>query len=264
MAHYIELGPLDLCLAVGLIVIALIISVLLQLGLVRSLALAATRCMLQLGAIGLVLKKIFEINDSLVVVGWLLVMLIFASREAVRRSKVHYTGINMDALATMTVSSLVAGVIVTQMVIRVSPWYDPQYLIPIFGMVFGNSLNGICLCLDRFTEYLKSRRHEVELLISFGATRTETTRDGARQAVRTGMIPIINNMSVAGIVSLPGMMTGQIVAGVSPVQAVVYQIVIMFMIAAANAVGSMLIATLAARRLVSNLGLNLPGNGDRG
>jgi len=148
------------------------------------------------------------------------------------------------------------------MIIKVAPWYDPQYLIPIFGMVFGNSLNGICLCLDRFTEYLRSRRQEVELLISFGATRAETTRDGARQAVRTGMIPIINNMTVAGIVSLPGMMTGQIVAGVSPVQAVAYQIVIMFMIAAANAVGSMSIATLAARRLVSNLGLNLPEDRD--
>ncbi len=258
MAHYIELTPFDLFLAVGLIIIAAAISVALKLGITRSLFMASARCMLQLGAMGLILKKIFQINTPLLVLGWLMIMLVFAGREAVRRSKTKYKGINLDALATMTVSSLVAGGLVTQMVIKVSPWYDPQYLIPIFGMVFGNSLNGICLCLDRLTEYVRSRGREIELMLAFGATRSEAMRRGARQAVRTGMIPIINNMTVAGIVSLPGMMTGQIVAGASPMQAVAYQIVIMFMIAAANALGSMSIATLAGRRLVSNYGLQLP------
>ncbi len=254
-AHYISLTPFDLLLAIGLIVIAAAISTALKLGLTRSLGLAALRCMLQLGAMGLILKKIFQINTPLLVMAWLLIMLLFAGREAVRRSKTKYSGINLDALVTMTVSSLVAGGLVTQMVLRVHPWYDPQYVIPIFGMVFGNSLNGICLCLDRLTEYVKSRGMEIELMLTFGATRAEAVREGARQAVRTGMIPIINNMTVAGIVSLPGMMTGQIVAGASPMQAVAYQIVIMFMIAAANALGSMSIATLAGRRLVTDFGL---------
>ncbi len=259
MAHYIELTPVDLLVAIGLIVIAASISIVLKLGLTRSLSIASARCMLQLGAMGLILKKIFQINTPLLVLGWLLIMLVFAGREAVRRSKTRYRWINLDTLLTMTVSSIVAGGIVTQMVIKIHPWYDPQYLIPIFGMVFGNSLNGICLCLDRLTEYVRSRGREIELMLTFGATRAEAIRNGARQAVRTGMIPIINNMTVAGIVSLPGMMTGQIVAGASPMQAVSYQIVIMFMIAAANAIGSMSIATLAGRRLVSSHGLNLPG-----
>ncbi len=257
MGHYIELSAFDLFLAVGLIVIASVISVSLRLGLTRSLVVAASRCMLQLGAIGIVLKKIFQINSPILVMGWLAIMLVMAAREAVRRSKSKYRGINMDALSTMTFTSLVVGLLVTQVVIKVRPWYDPQYVIPIFGMIFGNSLNGICLCLDRFLEYLRSRRQEVELRLCFGATRQEAVIEGARQAVRTGMIPIINNMTVAGIVSLPGMMTGQIVAGASPVQAVAYQIVIMFMIAASNALGAMLLATLAARRLISNYGIEL-------
>ncbi len=257
MEHYIELSGFDLFLAIGLVVIASAISLFLHLGLTRSLAVAAARCMLQLGAIGLVLKKIFQVNSPYLVVGWLGVMLIMASREAVRRSRNKYSGINLDALLTMTFTSLVVGLLVTQMVIKVRPWYDPQYVIPIFGMIFGNSLNGICLCLDRFLEYLRSRRQEVELRLCFGATRQEAVIEGARQAIRTGMIPIINNMTVAGIVSLPGMMTGQIVAGASPVQAVAYQIVIMFMIAASNALGAMLLSTLAARRLVSNHGIEL-------
>ncbi len=263
MAHSIQLTPFDLFLAIGLIVIAVIISTTLRLGLTKSLALASTRCMLQLGAMGLILKKIFQINTPLLVSGWLLIMLLFAGREAVRRSKTKYRGINLDALFTMTVSSMVAGGLATQMVIKVDPWYNPQYLIPIFGMVFGNSLNGICLGLDRLTEYVRSRGREIELRLAFGATRAEAIRDGARQAVRTGMIPIINNMTVAGIVSLPGMMTGQIVAGASPMQAVAYQIVIMFMIAASNALGSMSIATLAGRRLVTDYGLQLPAKKNR-
>jgi len=189
--------------------------------------------------------------------GWLVIMLLFVEREAVRRSKTKYRGINLDALFTMTVSSMIAGGLVIRMVTKAHPWYDPQYLIPILGMVFDNSLNGICLGLDRLTEYVRSRRSEIELMLAFGATRTEAIRDGARQAVRTGMIPIINNMTVAGIVSLPGMMTGQIVAGASPMQAVAYQIVIMFMIAAANALGSISIATLAGKKLVTDYGVQL-------
>ena len=96
-----------------------------------------------------------------------------------------------------------------------------------------------------------TRRHEVELRLVFGATRSEALREPIRAAVRTGMIPVTNIMAAAGIVALPGMMTGQILAGAPPMQAVTYQIVIMFTLAAANAMGSMLIATAAARRLVA-------------
>ncbi len=255
MGHYIELNAFDLFWATGLIVIASLISIGLRLGITKSLFLAATRCVLQLGAIGLILKKIFQIRSPYLVLAWLIIMLFFAAKEAVRRSKNKYKGISQDAFLTMSVSSLISGVLVTQIVIKISPWYDPQYLIPIFGMIFGNSLNGICLCLDKLLEYIRTRTKEIEVRLAFGATRKEAILPGARDAVRTGLIPIINNMSVAGLVSLPGMMTGQIVAGASPLQAVCYQIVIMFMIAAANAIGSMAIATVASRRLVSEYGL---------
>ena len=255
MAGYIELSYLDLLIATLLVVMAGAISVALRLGLVKTLSWAAVRCVVQLGMIGVVLKYIFDLNTPWLVLGWLLVMLFFASREVVRRSKRRYSGIRLDAFITMSVAAIVVGVIVTQAVIKVRPWYDPQYLIPIFGMLFGNSLNGICLGLDRFLEHLRSRRQEVELLLAFGATRSEALRQAFRESVRTGMIPIINNMSVAGVVSLPGMMTGQIVAGVSPMQAVAYQIVIMFMIAAANAVGSMTIVWLAGRKMLGDYGL---------
>jgi putative ABC transport system permease protein len=122
-------------------------------------------------------------------------------------------------------------------------------------MILGNSLNGIALCLDRFLEHLVSRSAEIELQLAFGATRKEALAIPMRAAVRTGLIPIINAMAVAGIVSLPGMMTGQILAGSPPMQAVAYQIVVMFMIAAASAFGAMTVAVTAGLRLMTPEGV---------
>ena len=99
-------------------------------------------------------------------------------------------------------------------------------------------------------DHLVVRSAEVELRIAFGATRREALEAPLRDAVRTGMIPIINSMAAAGIVSLPGMMTGQILAGSPPLQAVAYQIVVMFMIAAAVALGAMLVVVLAGRHFM--------------
>src|SRR3569623_2692060 len=114
--------------------------------------------------------------------------------------------------------------------LRVEPWYSPQYAIPLLGMILGNTLNGISLGLDRLGGELSGRRAPVEALLALGATRWEAARGPIRQAVRTGLIPTINAMMVVGIVSLPGMMTGQILAGADPVEAVKYQIVMMFLI----------------------------------
>ena len=174
----------------------------------------------------------------------------FAAREAVSRSSRSYGGILVDAWLTMAATCFVVGGVVTQMVVGVTPWYDPQYVIPLLGMILGNSLTGISLCLDRFLDHLEVRSAEVELRIAFGATRREALAEPLRNAVRTGMIPIINSMAAAGIVSLPGMMTGQILAGSPPLQAVAYQIVVMFMIAAAAALGSMLVVALAGRHFM--------------
>jgi putative ABC transport system permease protein len=117
-------------------------------------------------------------------------------------------------------------------------------------MILGNSLTGIALGLDRFLDCLTTRSDEIELRLAFGATRSEALAAPLREAVRTGMVPIINSMAAAGIVSLPGMMTGQILAGAPPLQAVSYQIVVMFMIAAAVASGAMLVVLLAGRHFM--------------
>jgi putative ABC transport system permease protein len=116
-------------------------------------------------------------------------------------------------------------------------------------MVLGNALTGVSLALDRFTEDLASRRDQIEAFLALGATRWEAAYKPIQEALRTGMIPTINSMLVMGLVSLPGMMTGQILAGASPIDAVRYQIVIIFMIASGTALGTICVVLLTFRVL---------------
>ena len=247
----IPLGPGQLALAALLVVAAGAVSVALRLGIGKRLGVAAVRTVVQLGLLGLVLERVFALDRPGLVVLLVVMMTLFAAREAVARSGRSYRGIRIDSWLVMAGTCFVVGGIVTQSVIGVRPWYDPQYVIPLFGMILGNSLNGISLSLDRFLDHLSARRAEVELHLAYGASRREALAAPLRAAVRTGMIPIINAMAAAGIVSLPGMMTGQILAGSPPIQAVAYQIVVMFMIAAATAFGAMAAAIAAGRRLVA-------------
>jgi putative ABC transport system permease protein len=137
-------------------------------------------------------------------------------------------------------------------IIQVQPWYDPQYFIPLLGMVLGNTLTGISLGLDRFMESLVNQRQKIETLLALGATRWEATHEEIKAAIRTGMIPMINSMMVMGIVSLPGMMTGQILAGANPLDAVRYQIIIIFAIASATALGTLGVVLLAWQSLLNS------------
>ncbi len=248
----ITLGPLDLFWASTLVLLAGILSLILGLGLERRLLWAALRTVVQLSILGLVLKGIFAHESPWSVTFILIFMILMASREAVARSSRSYTGIFWNAAATMSFSAILVGGIVTQVIVGVKPWYHPQYVIPLMGMILGNSLNGVSLSLDRFLDYLVSHREEVELYLSYGATRGEALRRPWQMAVRTGLIPIINAMSVAGVVSLPGMMTGQILAGADPLQAVAYQILVMFMLAAAYALGTTLVTFWAGRHLIDS------------
>ncbi|MCU0304003.1 MAG: iron export ABC transporter permease subunit FetB [Thermoanaerobaculales bacterium] len=250
MSPLITLGPVELAVATLLVVAAGLISIALRLGIGRRLAVAALRTVVQLGLLGLILEQVFALREPIVVAGVLLVMSVFAAREATARTSTGYRGMMVDAWLAMAASCFAVGAVVTQAVVGVDPWYEPRYVIPLVGMILGNSLTGIALGLDRFLDHLANRHAEVELRLAYGASRSEALAAPLRDAVRTGMLPIVNAMAAAGIVSLPGMMTGQILAGSPPLQAVAYQIVVMFMIAAAVSGGAMLVVLLAGRRFM--------------
>ncbi len=247
---YVELSLIDVALAALLIVVNGIISIVLGLKLGRSLALASVRTVGQLLLIGLVLESVFALDRWYAVLGLLLVMTVIAGAAAVGRTDRRYAGVYRDSIIAVWSSSwIVAAYALLAIMRNVEPWYQPQYAIPLAGMILGNSLNGISLGLNSLTERLTSDRDQVEALLTLGATRWEAARGSVRKAIHTGMIPIINAMMVVGLVNLPGMMTGQLLSGVAPGQAVRYQIVIMFLIAAATALGTVSVVLLSYRRL---------------
>ncbi len=244
---YIQLTPWDLALAAVLLLIPAAISIALRLGLEKNLAVASVRTVVQLAFLGLILEWVFSADRWFYVVPMLAVMLVFAARAGIQRSSRRFPGAYVAAFAALALATSVTTFGITEVVINVEQWYEPQYVIPLLGMLLGNGLTGISLGLDRMLSDMTTRRRAIEARLALGATLWRACLPWVRQGVRNGMIPIINSMMIVGLVSLPGMMTGQILAGVPPADAVAYQILIMFMIAAATALGVIILCLIAFR-----------------
>lgn len=249
MTSPVAIEPLDLVVASALVVVAGLVSLAFGLGLGRRLAVAATRTVVQLLLLGYILTFVFRVGSLTAVGAMCVVMIVAAAWAAVRRPSHSYRGAFGHALATLLLTGILVTVVVTGVIIGVEPWYRAQYFIPLLGMVLGSSLTGISLGLDTLLTRVTEQRHRIEAELALGATSWEAAQPHVREAVRRGMIPIINTMSVVGLVSVPGMMTGQILAGADPMEAVKYQIVVMFMIAAATAIGCIGVVLLAMRQV---------------
>jgi putative ABC transport system permease protein len=149
----------------------------------------------------------------------------------------------------MFLSSFSITVLALTVIIGVDPWYQPQYLIPLLGMLLGNTMNGIAIALDSLTRQAAEGRNRIEARLMLGASWSVSIEEIRRDALRSGLIPIVNAMATAGIVSLPGMMTGQILAGSPPMEAAKYQLLIMFLISAGTGLGSVAAVWAGSRRL---------------
>ena len=249
--NVIALTPLDLILAGGLVVLLAILSIMMQLGMARRLLVAALRTTVQLMLIGLVLNTLFA-NVQLVWVSLLaMVMLLVAGREVMARQHRRFGGLWGYGLGTLSmfVSAFATTIFALLVIVGTDPWYAPQYAIPLLGMMLGNTMNGVSLALDRLTTSAWQQRGVIEARLTLGQEWRVAIGDITRESVRVGMIPIINAMAAAGIVSLPGMMTGQILSGTPPLEAVKYQILIMFMIAAGTGFATIAASWIGARRL---------------
>jgi putative ABC transport system permease protein len=248
-AAVIPISDFQLALSILLVLIAGAVSAGLRLGLLKPLLWGTVRTFVQLTLIGYTLNYIFAYDSLAVVLVLVLLMCYVAARAAVRRSTGIPPGTTVLAFVSLVASTFLVGTLVTQLIIGPEPWYAARIVIPIFGLILGNSMNGIALAVDRLYAETRARRGEVEALLALGATPWEAVRDCVREAVRAGMTPTINSLMVVGLVSLPGMMTGQILGGVDPQEAVRYQIVVMLMIAAAVAIGCLILVGLSYRRM---------------
>ncbi len=243
----IDVSWLDLTAALGLVLIATGISRWQRTGLEGSFVIGALRTLLQLALVGYVLVYIFSIDRWWLVMLALLVMLAVATVEAVKRQETKAPGLYGITGIALLVGSGLTLFYVSLVVVDVEPWYNARYLIPLFGMIIGNAMNAAALAAERLGAELQGRRHEVEAYLALGASAAEAAREPVRLALRASLIPTVNSLMVVGIVALPGMMTGQIIAGTSPLLAIRYQIVVMFMLASCVTLAAVVV-TLWYRR----------------
>jgi len=248
------IDPLGLTIAAGFITLIALLSRLLKLGLVKTLLVAAARTYVQLMILGYVLVFIFAWDHPLITGVVFGVMMFFSAHTIGCRLKNLQVPVTRPILIAVFGGGCLVTLLVTLVVLRLEPFYQARYWLPIGGMVLGNSMNGIALSVERLFADLKQRRAQVNAMIALGADTQEAGAESLRAALRAGLIPTINNMAAVGVVSIPGMMTGQILAGADPQQAARYQIVVMVMIAASTALGAITAVVLCSRRAFSDDG----------
>lgn len=247
----ITLTPYDLAIASSLIVFDAVLSLVFHLRLHRQVIVASLRLVVQLVAIGYVLKFIFALDNPAVTLLLIVVMVLIAARETAARSERRFKGQAGLAIGAASVASatLLTALFALTTALRPHPWYDPHYAVPLAGILLGNILNATSLSLDSLLSAMAVQRSAVEARLALGATYWQAAAPYVRDAIRRGMVPIINQMSAAGLVTLPGIMTGQILAGLDPLVAVKYQILLMFLLAGGSGLAAAGAAYLAAWRL---------------
>ena len=218
---------------------------------VKQLWWATLRMSLQLLFMGVWLTWVFS-ADNPVWVGLIsLVMLVAAGYEISKRQQYRFKRYHSLLIGLLSLSFialiLLIGVLV--FIIQPDPWYQPQYLIPLLGMLLGNSMTAIGLGLDSLTRSAVQLKPKIEAQLALGKTAKESMQFIKEQSLHSAMIPVINMLVAAGIISLPGMMTGQILAGADPAEAVKYQVMIMLLIVTSTGLGSLMAVELASRRL---------------
>src|SRR5262245_36636399 len=218
MASYITLNYWELGAASVFVIIDAGLSVIFKLNLHRSLLVAAIRMVVQLALVGLVLTTLFSLVSPLWTGIGALAMVLFAGHEAAQRQDRRLSGWWSYGLGTgcMMMASVLVTVFALLAALRPNPWYDPRYAIPLLGMILGNCMTGVGLGLNTLTTSLAGRRAGVEAQLMLGASKQVATAPVMREALRSALMPVINSMAATGVVSLPGMMTGQILGGDLP------------------------------------------------
>ena len=195
---------------------------------------ATLRMLIQLLLIGYVLIYVFDTDQPALIIAVLVIMLAVASWIAIRPLQKKQPQMYFNSLGAITVGGVLTLALVSQVVIDVQPWFSPRFVVPLAGMIFAGAMNAVSLAAerlqsecDRGTPYVEARRI----------------------ALQASLIPIINSLFAVGLVALPGMMTGQILSGVSPLVAAKYQIVVMTMLFGASGISAALYLVLANRSL---------------
>ncbi len=248
-----SIGYASLALSAALLLANAALSLALNLGLARPMMIGAVRALVQLSLVGVVLKTVFSLQSPWLVMAVVLFMLASASREIYARQKRRLTGWWSFGIgsAASTMALVLTGML-AMAALHPKPWWSPTVAIPMIGIVLGAVMNGVSLTLDSLTTGIMRQRAAIEAQLALGATRHQALADLQRAALRTGTIPTINQMTAAGIITLPGMMTGQILAGMAPFEAAKYQILVLFLLAGGGTLGAIIVSYWVIHRVTDS------------
>ncbi|MFG6096288.1 iron export ABC transporter permease subunit FetB [Leptothoe sp. ISB3NOV94-8A] len=244
----IELDLIRIAWALGLAAVAIGLSLWQQLGLAGTLVLATLRTVVQLFAVGIFLSIVFTLRSPGLIILVLLVMTTVAALTARNRIGKDIPRLMLWLWGAILTSTALTITYTMTVVVRPELWYEPRYLIPLTGMVLGNALTAASLTGERLVSALRNHRGEIETHLSLGATPSQAIATYRREAIKAGLIPTVNSMMVVGLVTLPGMITGQILGGADPLNAALYQMLIMFMLAFATLTTAILVAYAIKRQ----------------
>lgn len=213
---------------------------------------ASAKMTIQLLAIGFVLVFLMEGINPIIGSMYIFVMLFFAVRTFKKRiTNNEYKALSKAAVTALIVSSLTILTYFILMIVRPDEIFDPQYIIPIYGMLLGNTLTTITLAYNDLVKNLENERKYIETLTNLGVEPDVTMRKIVNSTFKVAITPVLTSLLAMGLVSLPGAMTGQILSGVSPLIAVKYQIAIMLGILGTNTLVSLLFLRLSQKKLIN-------------
>ncbi len=219
----------------------------------KDLLYNSLRAVIQLSVLGYALTWIFAHNTATISLLISLIMTVTATFHVRSRIKSRYPGMLLDNFMVL-VLSIWPMTFVGALLLNSKPWWSVEHFLPLIGILLGNSLNGISMGIDHFTNGIREKREEVLEWLALGASNTEATRDIFRRSVRLALTPIMNSMLTMGIVSIPGQMTGQILGGSSPLEAAITQIILVLLIAVVVFAGVAMGLVLARKKLFNHRG----------
>ncbi|PVU93188.1 hypothetical protein BB561_003425 [Smittium simulii] len=215
---------LNVSFAASLLAINGVLSVVLGLGITKTLAIAAIRCLVQLTIMSLVLKRVLlSTNTGYSVLMTSILAALAAYEITYWRSTKRIPRMYIATFISVYSSSMFIGTLGSSFGLNAKPTWAAYKFIPTMGMLFGNCMVGVTMGIKSIFDILTTNKEEIEMNLAYGATRFEICKPILAQAMRNALIPTINNMSITGLISIPGMMTGQILGGADVTQAAYYQ-----------------------------------------
>lgn len=239
----LAVNPLSLTFAISLVFVAFLISFHEKIGLEKDLIIGVLRAIIQLVVVGYLLKFIFHLNHYWLTLIMMLIIIFNAAINAKKRAPGLKNAFVISLLAILTSTGITLGLLVIAGAIK----FVPAQIIPITGMIASNSMVAIGLCYRSMLTSFKDQRQAVLERLALGATLKQASIAIIRNSIKTGMSPTIDSAKTVGLVSLPGMMSGLIFAGIDPVKAIMYQIMVTFMLLSATSLGSVMACYLAYR-----------------